>query len=98
MYSPSLNYSSSPLPPSIFPPQAPSSSSSSNVNIRALAQANERVVTESSMVLHPGERESRTSYDRLQFLFLLYCQRNMQKGLLCCIVNVLLHLLSAYAQ
>lgn len=100
----SLNNSSPRLPPSI-PPLAPSSSSSSPVNIRGLAQMSEGTVLQScAPELRLSTPQSCTLERRKAGLHIIclifyFChhQRNMQKGLLCCILNALLHFLSAYA-
>lgn len=83
-----------PAPPTPLP-TIPSCNPSSLLVLPCEHQRSGRVVTELSCTLE--SREAGLHTVRLIFYF-CYCQRNMQKALSCRIRNVLLSLLSVFAQ
>lgn len=89
-----LNNSSPPLPRSVFLPILPCEHQRSGTDKRASSPP-ELWLSAQSCTLEGRKVGLHTMF----FIFYFcYCQRNMQKGLLCCILNVMLHFLSAYAQ
>lgn len=96
-YSSFLNNSSPPLPPSarsVFLPILPGEHQRSGTDKRASSPP-ELWLSAQSCTLEGRKAGLHTMFFVFYFC---YCQRNMQKGLLCCILNVMLHFLSAYAQ